>query len=106
MLINNKKDEFQAGNVVVLKLVTGEEIISKIDAVEEDNLLLYRPCALGMTANGPTLNKWIVFANRDLPVAVKLSSIMTHAVPDVDVRDHYESATSNIVKASADLLQT
>lgn len=106
MLINNKKDEFETGNVVVLKLVTGEEIISKIDAVEADHLLLYRPCALGMTANGPSLNKWIVFADKDLPVPVKLNFIMTHAVPDKDVRDHYESATSNIVKASADLLKS
>lgn len=105
MLINNKKDNFEADDVVVLKLISGEEVIAKIDSVQDDTIMLYRPCALGMTSNGPSLNKWIVFANKDLPVPVKLSSLLSHATPDTEVRDHYESATSNIVKAGAEVLK-
>lgn len=105
MLINNKKDNFEAGDVVVLKIISGEEVIAKIDAVEDDTLMLYRPCSLGMTANGPALNKWIVFANKDLAVPVKISSLLSHAIPDTEVREHYESATSNIVKAGAEVLK-
>jgi hypothetical protein len=105
MLINNRKDDFEVGNVVVLKLISGEEVIAKIDAVQDDVLMLYRPCALGMTQNGPSLNKWVVFADKDLPVPLKQSVLLTHATPDAEVRSHYETVTSNIVKASADILK-
>ena len=92
--------------MLVFKITTGEELLARIDSVTDTELMLYRPCSLGMTQNGPSLNKWLVFADKDQPLMMLRSCIIAHATPDDEVRSHYESITSNIVKASADILNT
>ena len=104
MLINKNKGVLEAGEVVVMKLSSGEEIIARIESSEGGVLKLHRPCALAMGPGGAVLNKWSVLADKDKLVDLKLEFIMATAAPEKDIADHYESVTSSIVKAPAGLV--
>ena len=104
MLINKNKGVLEAGEIVVMKLSSGEEVIAKIDSCDNAVLKLQRPCALGMGPNGPMMNKWSVFADKDKLVELKLEFIMATAAPEKEIADHYESLTSSIVKVPAGIV--
>lgn len=104
MLINKNKGVLEAGEVVVMKLSSGEEVIARIESNEDGVLKLHRPCALGMGPNGPMINKWSVFADKDKLVELKTEFVMATAAPEKDIAEHYESLTSSIVKAPAGLV--
>jgi hypothetical protein len=98
MLINKNTGVLEVGEVIVMKLSSGEEIIAKIESKDLDSVKLHRPCALGMAAGGAVLNKWAVLADKDKLVELKTEFIMATAAPEKEIADHYESLTSSIVK--------
>jgi hypothetical protein len=104
MLINKNTGVLEVGEVVVLKLSSGEEVIARIESKDSDSVKLRRPCALGMGPNGPMMNKWSVFADKDKLVDLKIEFVMATAAPEKEIADHYESLTSSIVKAPAGLV--
>lgn len=104
MLINKNTGKLEAGEVLVMKLSSGEEVIAKIESVDGNTIKLYRPCTLGMSANGPVINKWVVFADKDKLVELKSEFILATCPPEKQIADHYESLTSDIVKAPAGLV--
>lgn len=104
MLINKNTGALEAGEVTVMKLSSGEEIIARIESKDGGSVKLHRPCALGMGPGGATLNKWSVFADKDKLIDLKIEFIMATSAPDKEIADHYESITSSIVKAPAGLV--
>ena len=101
MLINKNTNSFDPDNIVVLKMHSGEEVMGRVKEKDDTHVHLYRPCSLGMGPGGPALNKWLVFGDKDCAVPVRLSEIAAGPVkPDREIAEHYESITSNIVKAS------
>lgn len=104
MLINKNSGLIKENEVVLFKMSSGEEVIAKIDSIKEDSVCLHRPCSLVLSQQGPSLNKWLILADKDKPVEIKFSSIMAYAAPETNAVEHYESVTSNIVKAPAGII--
>lgn len=106
MLINKNSAQPKKDEITVFKLNSGEEVIGTVSDTSETSVSVYRPCTLGMAASGqPVMNKWMVFADKDKPIEIKVSSIAAHATPDADMVEYYNSLTSSIVKAPAGIIK-
>lgn len=104
MLINKNSGLLKEDEIVILKMSSGEEIITKIVSVNEDTITIYRPCSLVISQQGPSLNKWLLLSDKEKNIEIKTNNIMAYSAPEPDAVNHYESMTSNIVKAPASLV--
>lgn len=104
MLINKNTGMLKEDETLIFKMTSGEEVIAKIVSINEDSICLYRPCSLVLSQQGPSLNKWLILADKDKNVEIKLSAIMAYCAPESSAVEHYESITSNIVKAPAGII--
>lgn len=88
-------------DIIYLKLVSGEHIVSALDTSDEDHIYLIKPLQLFVynSYQGASVKiaKWIPFVEeQNFPVAVK--HVMTWAKPDADVKDFYIHALESLEK--------
>jgi hypothetical protein len=82
-------------NVLYFKLVTGEHIISIIDSMDQEYILLHKPLQLFLqnTMGGASVRvaKWIPFTDEnDFPLQVR--HVLMKAKPTKDIIDYYFNA--------------
>ena len=84
------------GEVVTMKLVTGEELIGKLD---EDGPLYYKiskPMVLTASNQGLGMAPFLFTVNPDKPVRIYKSSVMVIEVTDKMFSDNYIQGTTGI----------
>lgn len=85
-----------AGEVVTLKLVSGEEIISKL---VEDNLAYYKiskPLVLSMTQKGLGMMPFLFTVNPDKDIKISKNSVVVIEITDKEFADQYLHSTTGI----------
>lgn len=85
-----------AGEVVTLKLVSGEEIISKL---VEDNLAYYKiskPLVLSMTQKGLGMMPYLFTVNPEKDLKIFKASVVVIEVTDKEFADQYLAGTTGI----------
>lgn len=99
---------FRANDVVTIKLVTGEEIVTRLGEPESTSFTISRP--LVFTVNPQSgqamLIPWLmsVEAKDPTPIVLYKTSIVSMTKPVKQIADHYTQATSGIVAAPAGLV--
>ena len=85
-----------AGEVITLKLTSGEEIVARLDSETDTHYKLTKPMVIGMGQQGPGLMPYLftVDPNKTIPL---LKSTVTVAVSSDKVfADQYIQNTTNI----------
>lgn len=69
MLVNKNdtsetKQSFVVGEVTAIKLISGEEIVAKVEAISSSDVTLHCPLAIGITREGnPALRPYMLTLN-------------------------------------------
>jgi hypothetical protein len=83
------------GNILYFKLITGEHIISFVDAADDEYIQLHRPLQLfiynGRVGAAVRVAKWIPFVDKS-DISLKINHVMMYAEPNDDIADYYLEA--------------
>lgn len=87
------------GEVVTLKIITGEELIGKLTEIGDDFYMISRPLVLVMGPQGLGLQQWVFTANPDKAHKIAKDKILTISDTVKDMANQYLSGTSGITLA-------
>lgn len=92
MLIQKPLDQ---GDIVSIKLITGEEILGKFDTITDNELAVKKPCTLAMGQQGMGIVPWMLTTQ---PEVTKLNknTVVAYAPTDKEIAKAYIEATSSI----------
>ena len=97
-----KTKNFKKDDIISVKLISGEEIVTKLGSVTEDSLEFIRPVSLSIGPQGAALTPYMITAiANELIVTVDADKIIAVANPQKEVMAEYTKATTGIVTASA-----
>mgnify|MGYP001491751250 FL=1 len=87
------------GNILYFKLITGEHIVSFVDAADDEYVQLHKPLQLflqnGMNGAAVRVAKWIPFINES-DISLKINHVMLYAEPNDDIADYYLEAIDTL----------
>jgi len=95
---------YQAGDVVVFKTVTGDEIVAKIVETLGDGFLVNRPCTVIPSPQGLGLMQSMISADINTNVTLKSEHIIMHGPVIQDIENHYIRTTTGIQPAKSGII--
>ena len=92
MLIQKPLD---AGDIVSIKLLTGEEVLGRFVSETDTEIHVKKPCTLAMGEQGIGIVAWMMTTQ---PETTKLNkhTVIAHAPTDAEIAKAYIEATSSI----------
>ena len=96
-----KETKFKEADVVVMRIIGGEEIIARFIAQTEEKITVRKPLALVPTQTGLGMTNYIMMADVDDTVDFNLNAIVVITKASKAASDNYTKSTSGIVPASA-----
>jgi hypothetical protein len=92
MLIQKPLD---AGDIVSIKLLTGEEVLGRYVSETDTEIHVKKPCTLAMGQQGMGIVAWMMTAQ---PETTKLNknTVIAYAPTDSEIAKAYTEATSSI----------
>jgi hypothetical protein len=99
MLLNKQK--FAVGDIVTIKIVTGDEIMGKFVEDTMGSITLDRPVMLAMMQKGPAMAPVLLTVNPDAKLTFNSNAIITMAESDPEVGKQYVFQTTGIQPVSA-----
>jgi hypothetical protein len=87
-----------AGEVVSIKLISGEEIIARLDEEHTDHVILAKPLSVSIGPNGLGMMPFM-FLNSSNTVNIKQSHIIAMGVAKKEASDQYIQGTTGIALA-------
>ena len=91
-------DVRKTGDVVALKLMSGEEVVGSFQSDADNKITLRKPLAMALTPQGPALAPWI--ASADIEITSNFDINKDHVVTMVKahkpIADAYTQATTGI----------
>ncbi len=85
-----------SGEVVSVKLYSGEEIIGRLDESTETVYKLHKPMVVAMGPNGPGLIPFMFTAGPNRVIPVNRSAVSVIMTTDKQFADQYLSSTTGI----------
>ena len=99
MLLN--KHKFAVGDIVTIKLISGDEIMGKFIEDAMGSITLDRPVMLAMTQKGPAMSPVLMTVNPDAKLTFNSSAIITMVETDQEIGKQYVFQTTGIQPVSA-----
>jgi len=99
MLLN--KHKFAVGDIVTIKLISGDEIMGKFIEDAMGSITLDRPVMLAMTQKGPAMAPVLVTVNPDSKLTFNTQAITVMAESDAEIGKQYVYQTTGIQPVSA-----
>lgn len=92
MLIQKPLDQ---GDIVSIKLLTGEEILGRFESITDTEIHVKKPCTLAMGQQGMGIVPWMMTTQ---PEVTKLNkaTVIAYAPTDKEIALAYTEATSSI----------
>jgi hypothetical protein len=92
MLIQKPLDQ---GDIVSIKLLTGEEVLGRYVSETDTEIHVKKPCTLAMGQNGMGIVPWMMTTQ---PETTKLNkhTVIAYAPTDSEIAKAYTEATSSI----------
>jgi hypothetical protein len=84
------------GEVVTLKLTSGEEIVAKLAAETDSYYKLSRPMVIGMGERGPGLMPYLFTVNPEKEVKVSKTTVTVAEATDKAFADQFIQTTTGI----------
>lgn len=100
----NKKDELlRAGNTVTIKLISGEELIARVEEVEENGVLVRKPLVMNLiqvpgssTQAGVVFVPFLISSEEGEPVFLETKNIVAVAKPNREALRGYTKNTTGL----------
>ena len=93
MLVSKKYAE---GDIVSFKLVTGDEVVAKIAAEQDDGFLVEKPCTVMPSPQGMGLIQSLFTGDTEKKVTLRYDHVIMHS-PSIDaMQKHYIKTTTGI----------
>lgn len=87
------------GDVVTLKLTSGEEIIARYEEDTSSGVKISKPMVLSMTPKGVGMMPYLFTVNPDTTITVQHSAISVVAATDTEFAKQYMTGTTGIQMA-------
>jgi uncharacterized alpha/beta hydrolase family protein len=85
-----------AGEVVTLKLTSGEELVARLDEETPTHYKLTKPMVIGMGQSGPGLMPYLFTVSQDKTIPLLKSTVTVAVSSDKIFADQYIQSTTNI----------
>jgi hypothetical protein len=99
MLLN--KHKFSAGDIVTIKLLSGDEVMGKFVEDAMGSITLDRPVMLAMTQKGPAMAPVLLTVNPDSKLTFNTQTVMVMAESDSEIGKQYVYQTTGIQPVTA-----
>ena len=91
------KKPVKPGEIVTIKLVSGEEVIARLDQEVSGVLKLHRPMMLSYTPQGVGMTPWMITAEEDNVVEIEKDKwVMAMSLTGKRTADQYIEGTTGI----------
>lgn len=88
--------ELKAGDVVSIKLLTGEEIIARFEGDETDAVVVSKPATLATNPQGGLgIMPWMISSNPE-KIHINKTAIIAKSVTDKELADQFIQTTTGI----------
>lgn len=94
MLIENKQPYIH-----VFKLTTGEEIIARVVASDDNYMQVEKPLQMMIGPKGPQFAPFMFMAHQDKPVSVNKTNVVAESSPANELEMQYLTAITGIALA-------
>jgi hypothetical protein len=101
-----EKSKFAEGDIISLKLFSGEEIVGKFVKEDMSSITIGRPLSIAMTAKGPGLGPVMFTINPDADYSINKSAVVLQGHTLKDVGEQYTFQTTGIQPVSAGSIVT
>lgn len=100
------KSKFEQGDIISLRLISGDEMIGKY--IEEDmvSVKLSKPVMLAMTPKGPAMAPAMMTVHPDTDFSISKAAIILQGKTVKEVSDQYTFQTTGIQPVSAGSIVT
>jgi hypothetical protein len=85
-----------AGDVVTLKLTSGEEIVARLDEETATHYKLSKPMVIGMGQQGPGLMPYLFTVSPDKVIPLSKTTVTVVIASDKQFADQYLQSTTGI----------
>jgi hypothetical protein len=85
-----------SGEVVTLKLTSGEEIVARLDEETVTHYKLSKPMVIGMGPNGPGLMPYLFTVSPDKVIPLSKVTVTVAVSSDKQFADQYLQSTTGI----------
>ena len=85
------------GEVYTFKLTSGEEVVAKVTAIEDQNVLLHDPVSVAPGPQGLGLMQSLFTADPKDPARLNINNVTIFALTDSSVKTKYIEATTGLV---------
>jgi len=92
MLLNKS---YTSGDIVCLKLISGEELIARFETETVESVELHKPLAVTLSQNGLGMVPWLFLGGKDT-LKIKHSHVMTMVECKKDAADQYRVSTTGL----------
>ncbi len=96
-----EKTRFDDGDVITIKLTSGEEVIGKFVSNDDQTLTLEKPLMLAMSQKGIGMAPVLMTVNPDTKLKFNKQAIMITAHSDDEIAKQYVYQTTGIQPVSA-----
>ena len=96
MLIEQNPEK---GTIIAVKLITGEEIVGKLERLNATEIVVAKPIAIGLSPQGVGFAPFMVSASDDVSLTFRLEHVVTYAQARDEIKNAYIQSTSNITPA-------
>lgn len=87
----------KVGEVYTFKLTSGEEVVAKVTAIEDQNILLHDPVSVAPGPQGLGLMQSLFTADPKDPARLNINNVTIFALTDSSVKAKYIEATTGLV---------
>ena len=84
------------GDVVTLKLTSGEEIVARLDKETDTHYRLTKPMVIAMGSNGPGLLPYLFTVSPDKTIGLSKNTVTVAVTSDKQFASQYMQSTTNI----------
>ena len=97
-------EKVKQGYIYTLKLITGEEVITRLTEDLTFHYKVYRPLVLSVTANGVAMTPFLFTADIEGNIDIPKTAVIAIAQTEKSTANQYISGTSSIEPAPASTL--
>lgn len=91
---------FKPNDIVTMKLVTGEEIISKLVSLDDSSYRLSKPLVLSISQQGPAMTPFLFTAEIEGEISFPKNVVIAIAKTEKVTANHYIKGTTGIQPAT------
>lgn len=90
----------KSNDIVTMKLVTGEEVISKFVSSEDNSYRISKPLVLSITSQGPAMTPFLFTSELDGEISIPKTAVIAIAKTEKTTASQYIKGTTGIEPAT------